>query len=60
MVNAFATENGVCLGQHKVYDKFNEIIAIPESMQLADIYGYLLKIDTMGCQKNREADKKHD
>ena len=30
MVNAFATENGVNLGQQKVYQKSNEITAIPE------------------------------
>ncbi|CDT94124.1 hypothetical protein VCR29J2_980049 [Vibrio coralliirubri] len=29
MVNAFATENSVSLGQHKVYEKSNEIAAIP-------------------------------
>lgn len=29
MVNAFATENGVSLGQHKVYEKSNAITAIP-------------------------------
>ncbi len=29
-VNAFATENGVSLGQHKVYEKSNEITTILE------------------------------
>jgi hypothetical protein len=51
MVNAFATENGVCLGQHKVYEKSNEITAIPELLQLLDISGCLVTIDAMGCQK---------
>ncbi len=51
MVNAFATENGVCLGQHKVYEKSNEITAIPELFQLLDISGCLVTIDAMGCQK---------
>ncbi|EKG65523.1 transposase domain protein, partial [Vibrio cholerae HC-56A1] len=37
MVNAFATENGVCLGQHKVYEKSNEITAILELLELLDI-----------------------
>lgn len=49
MVNAFATENGVCLGQHKVYEKSNEITAIPELLQLLDISGFLVTIDAMGC-----------
>ncbi|EKO3774636.1 ISAs1 family transposase, partial [Vibrio metschnikovii] len=51
MVNAFATENGVCLGQYKVYEKSNEITAIPELLQLLDISGCLVTIDAMGCQK---------
>lgn len=51
MVNAFATENGVSLGQHKVYKKSNEITAIPELLELLDISGCLITIDAMGCQK---------
>lgn len=51
MVNAFATENGVCLGQHKVYEKSNEITAILELLELLDISGCLVTIDAMGCQK---------
>lgn len=37
MVNAFATENGVSLGQQKVYLKSNEITAIPKRLELLDI-----------------------
>lgn len=37
MVNAFAAENGVSLGQHKVYEKSNEITAILELLELLDI-----------------------
>jgi len=51
MVNAFATENGVSLGQHKVYEKSNEITAIPELLELLDISGCLATIDAMGFQK---------
>ena len=52
MVNAFATENGVSLGQQqKVYQKSNEITAIPKSLELLDISGCLVTIDVMGCQK---------
>ena len=51
MVNAFATENGVSIGQHKVYEKSNEITAIPELLKLHDISGCLVTIDAMGCQK---------
>lgn len=51
MVNAFATENGVSLGQQKVYQKSNEITAIPKLLELLDISGCLVTIDAMGCQK---------
>ena len=51
MVNAFATENGVSFGQHKVYEKANEITAIPELLELLDISGCLVTIDAMGCKK---------
>ena len=51
MVNAFATENGVSLGQHKVFEKSNEITAIPKLLKLLDISGCLVTIDAMGCQK---------
>ncbi|MCG6222954.1 ISAs1 family transposase, partial [Vibrio diabolicus] len=49
--NAFATENGVSLGQQKVYQKSNEITAIPKLLELLDISGCLVTIDAMGCQK---------
>ncbi|PMM14356.1 hypothetical protein BCT61_17830 [Vibrio breoganii] len=51
MVNAFATENGVSLGQQKVYRKSNEITAIPNLLELLEISGCLVTIDAMGCQK---------
>ncbi len=51
MVNAFATENGVSLGQEKVYEKRNEIIAIPKLLDLLDVSGGLVTIDAIGCQK---------
>ncbi|MPX95157.1 ISAs1 family transposase [Salinivibrio sp. VYel8] len=50
MVNAFATANGVCLGQSKVNSKTNEITAIPKLLELLDISGCLITIDAMGCQ----------
>ena len=51
MVNAFATENGVSLGQQKVSQKSNEITAIPKLLELLDIPGCLVTIDAMSCQK---------
>lgn len=51
MVNAFATRNGMSIGQVKVNAKSNEITAIPELLELLDIRGCLITIDAMGCQK---------
>ena len=38
------------LGQEKASDKSNEITAIPELLDNLLIRGYLVSIDTMGCQ----------
>ncbi len=50
MVSAFATANGVVMGQLKTQDKSNEITAIPELLKLLDVRGCLVSIDAMGCQ----------
>ena len=50
LVSAWASENGIVLGQRKVADKSNEITAIPELLHLLDIRGSLVSIDAMGCQ----------
>jgi predicted transposase YbfD/YdcC len=51
MVSAWATENGVVLGQRKVDDKSNEITAIPELLELLALQGCIVTIDAMGCQR---------
>ncbi|TQQ16331.1 ISAs1-like element IS1358 family transposase [Vibrio cholerae] len=51
MVNAFATANGMSIGQLKVDSKSNEITAIPKLLDLLDVKGCLITIDAMGCQK---------
>jgi predicted transposase YbfD/YdcC len=63
IVSAWASENGLALGQVKVNDKSNEITAIPELLQVLEIKGCIVTIDAMGCQKEiaaRIADKKAD
>ena len=52
MVSAFATANGVVMGQLKTDAKSNEITAIPALLKLLDIKGCLISIDAMGCQTN--------
>ena len=51
IVSAWATENGLALGQVKVNDKSNEITAIPELLRVLDLAGCIVTIDAMGCQK---------
>jgi len=56
MVSAWATANGLVLGQRKVDEKSNEITAIPELLQALEISGCIVTIDAMGCQKEIAAD----
>ena len=51
VVSAWASVNGITLGQRKVDDKSNEITAIPELLELLSIRGCIVTIDAMGCQK---------
>ena len=63
MVSAWASANGIVLGQVKTDDKSNEITAIPELLRALEIEGCIVTIDAMGCQKRiAEAiiDKKGD
>ncbi len=50
LVSAWATENGVTLGQVKVDEKSNEIVAIPELLEMLEISGCIITIDAIGCQ----------
>jgi predicted transposase YbfD/YdcC len=51
LVSAWATANGLSLGQVAVDEKSNEITAIPKLLELLDLNGALVTIDAMGCQK---------
>ena len=50
LVTAWATENGIVLGQEAVADKSNEIPAIPELLKTLDVAGALVTIDAAGTQ----------
>jgi predicted transposase YbfD/YdcC len=52
MVSAWATANGVALGQIKVDDKSNEITAIPKLLDMLCLKGCIVTIDAMGCQRD--------
>src|SRR5581483_3741121 len=51
LVTAWATENGVALGQVAVEDGSHEIAAVPELLRVLDLKGALVTLDAAGCQK---------
>lgn len=51
MVSAWATEANLVLGQLKVAEGSNEIVAIPQLLKLLELKGCIVTIDAMGCQK---------
>lgn len=51
LVSAWATQQGMALGQVAVDEKSNEITAIPRLLAMLELRGALVSIDAMGCQK---------
>lgn len=63
MVSAFAARQRLVLGQVKVAEKSNEIVAIPRLLDMMSIEGAVVTIDAMGCQRDiakKVIDKKAD
>jgi predicted transposase YbfD/YdcC len=63
LVSAWASANGIVLGQRKTAEKSNEITAIPELLALLNVSGCIVTLDAMGCQtkiaqqiRDRQAD----
>jgi predicted transposase YbfD/YdcC len=52
IVSAWASEEGIALGQVATEEKSNEITAIPLLLQQIDLSNALITIDAMGCQKD--------
>jgi predicted transposase YbfD/YdcC len=52
MVSAFAARQRIVLGQVKVSEKSNEIVAIPALIDMMSIEGAVVTIDAMGCQRD--------
>jgi predicted transposase YbfD/YdcC len=50
LVTAWASENGLTLGQVACEEKSDEITAIPELLKLLSLRGCTVTIDAMGCQ----------
>ena len=51
MVSAWATEQGLAVGQGKVDTKSNEITAIPHLLEVLDLTSCIVTIDAIGCQR---------
>jgi predicted transposase YbfD/YdcC len=51
LVNAWAVENRLFLGQAAVAEGSHEIAALPELIRVLDLKGALVTIDAAGCQK---------
>ena len=51
IVSAWASEQGIALGQVAIADKSNEITAIPELLTRIDLTNTVVTIDAIGCQK---------
>ncbi len=63
MVSAFVARQRLVLGQVKVNEKSNEIVAIPALLEMMAIEGAVVTIDAMGCQRDiakKIIDKKAD
>lgn len=52
MVSAFAARQGLVLGQVKVAEKFNAMIAIPKLLDRLAIEGAIVTLDAMGWQRD--------
>lgn len=51
IVSAWASEEGIALGQVATEEKSNEITAIPELLKQIELKDTIITIDAMGCQK---------
>lgn len=50
LVNAWVSENRLCVGQQRVADKSNEITALPKLLAQLDLREAVVTTDAMGCQ----------
>jgi predicted transposase YbfD/YdcC len=50
LLNAWASETGILLGQTAVDRKENEIVAVPKLLRLLELEGSLVSMDAMGTQ----------
>ena len=51
IVSAWASKQGITLGQVAVDTKSNEITAIPKLLKMLELHGAIVSIDALGCQR---------
>ena len=51
VVNAWVSENRLCVGQAKVDDKSNELDAVPHVLAQLDLTDAVVTLDALGCQR---------
>lgn len=51
-MNAYVSENHIVVGQQRLKDKENEIVAIPQLIEKPDIEGAVISIDAIGTPVN--------
>ena len=52
IMNAYVSENHIVVGQQRLKDKENEIVAIPQLIEKPDIEGAVISIDAIGTPVN--------
>lgn len=52
LVNAWAVDNGLCLGQQQTSEKSNEITAVPLLLRQLELSGCLVTVDALNTQKD--------
>lgn len=51
ILNAWLSNENICIGQRRIGDKTNEISEIPKLLEGIDIQSSIVSIDAIGCQK---------
>ncbi len=52
IINAYVSENHIVVGQQRLKDKENEIVATPQLLEKLDIEGATISMDAIGTQIN--------
>jgi len=54
VISAFVAENHITLEELTVVEKINEIVAVPELLDLINVEGSIVTADAVSCQKKYE------